>query len=114
VQRSTILLSAGPAIPGAVHRDERLTTSEPIPCKGIATRPPGFVERELRWKAPAGDRRRHVVGLRPEITGDGWYFESASCRAVGAVTVADVSRVARRYIARPAVVFMQSPEAAGP
>jgi len=32
-------------------------------------------------------------------------------RVVGAVTVADVSRVARQHIPRPAVVFVQSPEA---
>jgi hypothetical protein len=35
-------------------------------------------------------------------------------RAVGAVAVADVARGARQYIARPAVVFVQSPEVAGP
>jgi hypothetical protein len=84
---------------------------EPILCKMTATRPPAFVEREVegaggrstpaRRGATALDHRRRV--LLPERLD----------RAVGAVTVADVARVARQYTARPAVVFVQSPEAAG-
>jgi zinc protease len=47
-----------------------------------------------------------------EVTGAGWDFPERFARAVEAVTVADVERVARRYLVRPTVVVVQ-PATAG-
>ena len=48
-----------------------------------------------------------------EITGGGWDFPERYGRAVEAVTVADVARVARQYLTRPTVVVVQPPMAEG-
>ena len=48
-----------------------------------------------------------------EITGGGWDFPESYGRAVEAVTVADVARVARQYLTRPTVVVVQPPMAEG-
>jgi zinc protease len=76
-------------------------------------------ERELaRAKAYlrgtlAMDRRtnaRHAAYMAFfEVTGAGWEFPERFARAVEAVTVADVERVARRYLIRPTVVVVQPP-----
>ena len=80
-------------------------------------------ERELaRAKAYllghlAMDRRtnaRHAWYLAFfEITGGGWDFPERFGRAVEAVTVADVARVAGQYLTRPTVVVVQPPTAEG-
>jgi zinc protease len=44
-----------------------------------------------------------------EVTGAGWDFPERYGRAVEAVTVADVTRVAREYLTRPTVVVVQPP-----
>lgn len=46
-----------------------------------------------------------------EVTGAGWDFPERFGRAVEAVTVADVERVARQYLTRPTVVVVQPPKA---
>jgi zinc protease len=46
-----------------------------------------------------------------EVTGAGWDFPERFARAVEAVTVADVERVARRYLIGPTVVIVQPPKA---
>jgi zinc protease len=80
-----------------------------------------ITERELaRAKAYllgnlAMDRRtnaRHAWYLAFfEVTGAGWDFPERFSRAVEAVTVADVERVARQYLTRPTVVVVQPPKA---
>jgi hypothetical protein len=113
VQRSTILLSAGLPSPGPfTEMSGPLLRTHTVQGDSHASAR-GHVERERELQGaggrstPAGrgttarDHRRRVV-LRERLG-----------RAVGAVTVAAVSRGARQYIARPAVVFVQSPEAEG-
>jgi predicted Zn-dependent peptidase len=78
-------------------------------------------ERELaRGKAfllgnLAMDRRtnaRHAWYLAFfEVIGAGWDFPERFERAVEAVTVADVARVAGRYLTRPTVVVLKPPKA---
>jgi zinc protease len=78
-------------------------------------------ERELaRGKAfllgnLAMDRRtnaRHAWYLAFfEVVGAGWDFPERFERAVEAVTIADVARVAERYLTRPTVVVLQPPKA---
>jgi predicted Zn-dependent peptidase len=78
-------------------------------------------ERELaRGKAfllgnLAMDRRtnaRHAWYLAFfEVIGAGWDFPDRFERAVEAVTVADIARVAGRYLTRPTVVVLQPPKA---
>jgi zinc protease len=78
-------------------------------------------ERELaRAKAYllgnlAMDRRtnpRHAWYLAFfEVVGAGWDFPERFARAVEAVTVADVARVAGRYLTRPTVVVLKPPKA---
>lgn len=46
-----------------------------------------------------------------EVIGAGWDFPERFARAVEAVTVADVERVARRYLTRPTVVVVRPPKA---
>jgi zinc protease len=46
-----------------------------------------------------------------EVVGAGWDFPERFTRAVEAVTVADVTRVAGRYLTRPTVVVLQPPKA---
>jgi zinc protease len=46
-----------------------------------------------------------------EVIGTGWDFPERFERAVEAVTVADVARVAGRYLAQPTVVILQPPKA---
>lgn len=46
-----------------------------------------------------------------EVIGAGWDFPERFERAVEAVTVADVARVAGRYLTRPTVVVLQPPKA---
>jgi zinc protease len=46
-----------------------------------------------------------------EVVGAGWDFPERFTRAVEAVTVADVTRVAARYLTRPTVVVLQPPKA---
>jgi predicted Zn-dependent peptidase len=79
-------------------------------------------ERELaRAKAwllgnLAMDRRtsaRHAWYLAVfELLGGGWDWPERYARAVEAVTVADLARVADRYLARPTVVVLRPAEAA--
>jgi predicted Zn-dependent peptidase len=79
-------------------------------------------ERELaRAKAwllgnLAMDRRtssRHAWYLAFfELVGGGWDWPERYARAVEAVSVADLSRVAERYLARPTVVILRPAEAA--
>jgi zinc protease len=45
-----------------------------------------------------------------EVIGAGWNFPDRYARAVEAVTSADVSRVAQRYLTRPTVVVLQPPK----
>jgi zinc protease len=45
-----------------------------------------------------------------EVVGAGWDFPERFARAVEAVTVADVTRVAARYLTRPTVVVLQPPK----
>ena len=47
-----------------------------------------------------------------EVIGAGWDFPERFARGVDAVTVADVTRVAARYLTRPTVVVLQPPKAA--
>jgi predicted Zn-dependent peptidase len=47
-----------------------------------------------------------------EVIGAGWDFPERYARAVEAVTVADVERVAQRYLTRPTVVVLQPAKAA--
>jgi len=78
-------------------------------------------ERELaRAKAYllgnlAMDRRtnaRHAWHLAFfEVIGGGWDFPERYAGAIEAVTIADVARVARRYLTRPTVVVLQPPTA---
>jgi zinc protease len=80
-------------------------------------------ERELaRAKAfllgtLAMDRRtnaRHAWYLAFfEVIGAGWEFPDRYAAAVEAVTIADVSGAARRYLERPTVVVLQPPRAGG-
>lgn len=80
-------------------------------------------ERELaRAKAYllgslAMDRRttvRHAWYLAFfELTGPGWDFPQRFGQAVEAVTVADLTRVARHYLTRPTVVVVQPPRSEG-
>ena len=46
-----------------------------------------------------------------EVTGGGWDFPERFARAVEAVTIDDVARVARRYLTWPTVVVLQPPKA---
>ena len=46
-----------------------------------------------------------------EVIGAGWDFPERFERAVEAVTIADVARVAGRYLTRPTVVVLQPPKA---
>jgi zinc protease len=46
-----------------------------------------------------------------EVIGAGWDYPERFQHAAGAVTVADVGRVARRYLTRPTVVVLQPPRA---
>jgi len=101
----------GPALPGPLA-ERSGHYFEPIRCKGTATRPPAFVERGVE-----GAGGRSTPARRGAMALDHWrrvVLPERLDRAVGAVTVADVARGARQYIARPAVVFVQSPEVAGP
>ena len=45
-----------------------------------------------------------------EVTGAGWDFPERYARAVEAVTVEDVARVARQYLVQPTVVVVQPPK----
>jgi zinc protease len=47
-----------------------------------------------------------------EVVGAGWDFPERYARAVEAVTVADVARVAQRYLTRPTVLVLQPAKAA--
>jgi len=46
-----------------------------------------------------------------ELVGGGWDWPERYARAVETVTVADLARVAERYLARPTVVVLRPPEA---
>ena len=48
-----------------------------------------------------------------EVIGAGWDFPDRYARAVDAVTIADVARVAQRYLTRPTVVVLQPPKGPG-
>lgn len=48
-----------------------------------------------------------------ELIGAGWDWPQRFMRAVDAVTVADVSRVAQRYLVRPTVVVLRPPREGG-
>jgi predicted Zn-dependent peptidase len=48
-----------------------------------------------------------------EVVGAGWDFPERYARAVEAVSVADVARVAERYLSRPTVIVVQPPKGAG-
>jgi predicted Zn-dependent peptidase len=45
-----------------------------------------------------------------EVTGAGWDFPERYARAVEAVTIDDVARVARQYLTRPTIVVVQPPK----
>jgi zinc protease len=49
-----------------------------------------------------------------EVTGAGWNFPERYAQAVDAVTVADIARVAQRYLAGATVVVLQPPKGIGP
>jgi predicted Zn-dependent peptidase len=65
----------------------------------------------------AMDRRtsaRHAWYLAfYELIGAGWDWPQRFTRAVEAVTVADVGRVAQRYLVRPTVVVLRPPKESG-
>jgi predicted Zn-dependent peptidase len=46
-----------------------------------------------------------------EVVGAGWDFPEKYRRSVEAVTVADVVRVAQRYLIRPTTVVLEPPKA---
>ena len=48
-----------------------------------------------------------------EVIGAGWDFPDRYARAVDAVTIADVARVAQRYLTRPTVVVLQPAKGPG-
>jgi zinc protease len=48
-----------------------------------------------------------------ELIGAGWDWPQRFSRAVEAVTVADVARVAQRYLVRPTVVVLRPPKEGG-
>ena len=64
-----------------------------------------MVALQLRVKADVRDGR----GAFFELAGFGWNYPERYTRALEAVSVFDVTRVARRYLANPTTVVLRPP-----